>query len=64
LADSRSPVGLRLGGDSATSGLNPARYRAIEAGLAAWGISGFFVGGGLICEWAGYPLLVIDLDLL
>jgi hypothetical protein len=28
------------------------------------GISGFFVGGGLICEWSGYPLLVIDLDLL
>ena len=43
-----------------------ARYRAIETGLAvaAWGISGFYVGGGLICEWAGYPLLVIDLDLL
>jgi hypothetical protein len=40
------------------------KHRAIEAGLAAWGISGFFVGGGLICEWAGYPLLVIDLDLL
>jgi hypothetical protein len=41
-----------------------ARYRAIETGLAAWGISGFYVDGGLICEWAGYPLLVIDLDLL
>jgi hypothetical protein len=41
-----------------------ARYRPIEAGLAAWGISGFFVGGGLICEWARYPLLVIGLDLL
>jgi hypothetical protein len=41
-----------------------ARYCAIEAGLAEWGISGFYVDGGLICEWAGYPLVVIDLDLL
>ena len=41
-----------------------ARYRAIEVGLAPWGISVFYIDGGLICEWAGYPLVVIDLDLL
>jgi hypothetical protein len=41
-----------------------ARYRAIEAGFAAWGISGYYIDGRLFCEWAGYPLLVIDLDLL
>ena len=41
-----------------------AGYRAIEVGLAEWGIFGFYVDGGLICEWAGYPLVVIDLDLL
>jgi hypothetical protein len=41
-----------------------ARYRAIEADLVAWGISCLYVDGGPICEWAGCPLLVIDLDLL
>jgi hypothetical protein len=41
-----------------------ARYRAIKTGLAAWGISGHYIDGGLICEWAGYPLLVVDLDVL
>jgi hypothetical protein len=37
-----------------------ARYRAIEAGFAAWYISCLYLGGGLLFEWAGYPLLVID----
>jgi hypothetical protein len=42
-----------------------ARYHAIEAGLAAWGISCLYVdGGGLLFERAGYPLLVSDIDLL
>jgi hypothetical protein len=42
-----------------------ARYRAIEAGLCAWGISyNYVAGSGLIFEWAGYPLLVSDVDLL
>jgi hypothetical protein len=26
--------------------------------------SGFYVDGGMIREWAGYSLLVVDLDLL
>ena len=35
-----------------------ARYRAIEAGLSAWGISyNYVAGGGLLFEWAGFPLL-------
>jgi hypothetical protein len=42
-----------------------ARYRDIEAGLWAWGISyNYVAGSGLIFEWAGYPLLVSDVDLL
>jgi hypothetical protein len=42
-----------------------AGYRAIEAGSQGWGISYFYVdGGGLIFEWAGYPLLVSDVALL
>jgi hypothetical protein len=42
-----------------------ARYRDIEAGLWAWGISYTCVAGrGLIFEWAGFPLLVSDVDLL
>ena len=42
-----------------------ARYRAIEASLCAWGISyNYVAGGGLIFEWAGFPLLVSDVDLL
>ena len=42
-----------------------ARYRAIEAGLSAWGISyNYVAGGGLFFEWAGFPLLVSDVDLL
>ena len=42
-----------------------ARYPAIEAGLSAWGISyNYVAGGGLFFEWAGFPLLVSDVDLL
>jgi hypothetical protein len=42
-----------------------ARYRDIEAGLWAWGISYNYVAGSeLIFEWAGCPLLVSDVDLL
>lgn len=42
-----------------------ARYRDIEAGLWAWGISyNYVAGSGLILEWAGFPLLVCDVDLL
>ena len=42
-----------------------ARYRAIETGLArgAFRIT-TLRGSGLIFEWAGYPLLVIDVDML
>jgi hypothetical protein len=41
------------------------RYRAIEGGTARWGICYSCVGGGgLIFEWAGYPLLVSDVELL
>jgi hypothetical protein len=42
-----------------------AGYRAIEAGSQGWGISCFYVdSGGLIFEWAGYPLLISNVALL
>jgi hypothetical protein len=42
-----------------------ARYRDIEAGLWTWSISyNCVAGSGLIFEWAGFPLLVSDVDLL
>jgi hypothetical protein len=42
-----------------------ARYSAIENGTASWGISCMHVdGGGLIFEWAGYPLLISSIQQL